>query len=141
MQSGLGRDGAADSLGCAGDAVPATARDVDLHLAGRGDDECGVGLALVDLRAGGGVVANFGDRQRILATDAVDELLGACNGDGHVMQRRLGERAGVAGDHGDDEECQSDHRQRCGADGGAIVHGEPIGGLVLSHVGDLSNVW
>jgi hypothetical protein len=32
--------------------------------------------SLVDLLAGGGVIANFGDRQRILAADAVDELLG-----------------------------------------------------------------
>ena len=118
-----------------------TAGDIDLHFAGRGDDERGVRLALVHLLAGGGVVANFGDRQRILATNAVDELLGSCNGDGHMMQRRLGERARVAGDHGDDEECQSDHRQCSGADGRPIAHGVPIGGLVLSHVVDLSNVW
>ncbi len=121
--------------------MSATACDIDLQLAGRGDDERGVGLALVDLRAGGGVVANFGDRQRILAADAVDELWGPGNGDSHVMQRRLRERAGVAGDHGDDEDRQSDHRQRCGADGGAIVHGVTIGGLVFSHVGNLSKMW
>jgi hypothetical protein len=37
-EASLGGDGAADRLSGAGDAVSTTARDVYLHLAGRGDD-------------------------------------------------------------------------------------------------------
>ena len=57
------------------------------------------------------------------------------------MQRRLGERARIAGDHREDEDRQPDYRQRRGADGGAIANGVPVGGLVLSHFGDLSKMW
>ncbi len=85
-QPRLGGDGAADGLGCVGDAASTAARDVDLHFAGRGDDERGVALALVDLPAGSGVVANFVDRQRFLAADAVDDLFRGGDRDRHQMQ-------------------------------------------------------
>lgn len=140
-QPRLGGDGAADGLGCVGDAASTAARDVDLHFAGRGDDERGVALALVDLPAGSGVIANFVDRQRFLAADAVDDLFRGGDRDRHVMQPRFGERAGVAGDHGDDEEREPDHRQHHGADGRAVARGMPLGGLVFSHAGDLSRMW
>jgi hypothetical protein len=49
--------------------------------------------------------------------------------------------AGIAGDHGDDKQRQTDHRQRHGADRGAVAHGMPLGGLMFSHHEILSKLW
>src|SRR6185369_2733832 len=79
-QPRLGGDGTADGLRRGGHALATTTGDVDLQLTGRGDDVAGVGLTLVDLLARGGRVTNFVDGQRVLAADAVDELLRARHG-------------------------------------------------------------